>query len=426
MVSKNIDAMGVHFVNLKDAMDVTKISMRDMNKYIRMNNLQEIAGVGYQDKLTGAVLTYGQVVKDATIQNRRFKMEWLSIMFTGMALERTFGGIVKAQESLWGITQLVADAWTVVMIPVMEQLLPIIIDLTNAFMNLPEPVKEIIGWVVLLLAGLGTLLTTVGMLVLFWTNGLAPILAGMGGLSGIVESVSGAVAGLGSAFAVIAVVIIALIISIVNAFRENFMGMKTIVTDLWNYIKQMFGGIFQIFKGVFDLIKALLKGDGDAVMRAVGNIIIGVLNTIIGAIGLAVNIMQTIMVGSIRLLVGIVQAVINGLIAGASEVSKLLGGKGIKFRIDLVGLIGKLDMSMIKLPKIPSLQTGGYIKKEGLAYLHAGEAVVPEGQGAINFSPNITVNATISGSYDVRKLADELNNYWAQSFQRSMRSRGSV
>jgi hypothetical protein len=424
------------FKNLGDALGVAKISMKDFNIWAGKNNMMEQDGVGFVDQLSGRTLNYGEAVKEATIQTRRFKFEWLSVMFTGMALSRAFNSIVKSQEDLWGWSQMVADMWTITMIPAMELISPIVQNITEKIGELPPDTQLVIGLTVFGLDELGKILTWIGMAFL-GIQGLGMAFETLFGVNlgasiveagGLFNWLGGVIGGIGITVGIVAAIVIALIISIVTAFNENFMGMKKIVTDLWDYIKQMFQGIYQIFKGVFDLIKALLKGDGDAVIKAVANIIIGVLNLLIGAIGMAVNILQTIMVGTIRLLVGIVQGVINGLIAGASAIMKLLGGKGISWRIDLVGLVGKIDLSLPKLPKIPSLASGGYIQKEGLTYLHAGETVVPKNQssGTIVFSPTINVNASISSDYDVRNLANKLNSYWAQEFQKTMRSRGSI
>ena len=44
--------------------------------------------------------------------------------------------------------------------------------------------------------------------------------------------------------------------------------------------------------------------------------------------------------------------------------------------------------------------------------LHEGETVVPSG-GNITFAPSITINASLSNPMDIRSIADELENYWA-------------
>jgi hypothetical protein len=60
----------------------------------------------------------------------------------------------------------------------------------------------------------------------------------------------------------------------------------------------------------------------------------------------------------------------------------------------------------------------------GLAMLHKGETITPAGQ-TINNSP-ITINATVSSDYDVRRLADQLSKYWTNDMERQSKGRGII
>jgi len=64
------------------------------------------------------------------------------------------------------------------------------------------------------------------------------------------------------------------------------------------------------------------------------------------------------------------------------------------------------------IPGFGSYETGGYISKEGLYHLHAGETVVPAHQqgNTNNFTPSITVNANINSDIDINNLADRLSD----------------
>ena len=64
----------------------------------------------------------------------------------------------------------------------------------------------------------------------------------------------------------------------------------------------------------------------------------------------------------------------------------------------------------------------------GLAYLHAGEKVIPKNQvnsseSTIVFSPTVNLNASVGSDMDVRDLANKLNYYWAKDFERMTQRR---
>ena len=89
---------------------------------------------------------------------KQFKMEYLGIMFAGMAIYRTFGGLIRKQMELFGVSEMLSASWTVVLLPVMERLSDILYPLLEAFMDLPEGVKLAIGIFVILVAVIGLIL----------------------------------------------------------------------------------------------------------------------------------------------------------------------------------------------------------------------------------------------------------------------------
>jgi len=68
---------------------------------------------------------------------------------------------------------------------------------------------------------------------------------------------------------------------------------------------------------------------------------------------------------------------------------------------------------------VPGLATGGYIKSDGLAYLHAGETVVPNGEGNTSVG-DINVNVTtgpISSPADENELARKVSDIIMQDIR---------
>ncbi len=154
------------FQSMEEATNAAGLSTKKWESYARTNFLVQAKGGGIVDKLTGKTISYGQAAKDATMQSRRFKFEWLSIMFAGMALDRAFGSLVKSQMELFGVSGLMADAWTITLLPVMELITPLLFKMIEAFMEMPEWLQIATGGFVLFGAAAGKILTLVGQFVL--------------------------------------------------------------------------------------------------------------------------------------------------------------------------------------------------------------------------------------------------------------------
>ena len=68
--------------------------------------------------------------------------------------------------------------------------------------------------------------------------------------------------------------------------------------------------------------------------------------------------------------------------------------------------------------------SGGMVNQTGNYQLHAGERVMNAGEtsrlggGGMNYSPNITIQATISNDIDIRMLARKLADYQEREIRR--------
>lgn len=147
---------------LSQSLQIAGVTQKQFTNFLAQNNLEVIKGVGVYDRLSGAILTQGQAVKLASIQARRFKFEWLSVMFAGMALDRALSGIINAQMQLFGVTDAMSSMWTVTMLPAMALITPAIHDMIGEIMNLPESVQMVIGLSILGLDGLAKILNLMG------------------------------------------------------------------------------------------------------------------------------------------------------------------------------------------------------------------------------------------------------------------------
>lgn len=105
---------------------------------------------------------------DKSIRNSsRFKMEYLGVMFAGMALQRTMAGLTQTSREWLGINEIISTTLGVVTLPAMMGLLnEAVLPLSEALMNLPEALQLGIGIGTVVFQAVGGLLTSIGMGVL--------------------------------------------------------------------------------------------------------------------------------------------------------------------------------------------------------------------------------------------------------------------
>jgi len=123
----------------------------------------------------------------------------------------------------------------------------------------------------------------------------------------------------------------------------------------------------------------------------------------IGGISLAL----TVFAGSVGLLAASIAALAAALASVPDWARDLVGG--------IIGGIGGVLGGIAGIFKIPGLQRGGYITRSGIAYLHAGETVVPAGYTStrtevINYN---TFNISGEG-LSAREIAEEVSRILAE------------
>jgi hypothetical protein len=352
-------------------------------------------------------------------------MSLLGTMFAGMALQRAMNGLLKTTIEWLGISELWNTTMGVLFLPIMTQLLDALIPLMEWFMDLPEGVQMAIGGIVLFLYAAGGLLALFGQigLGLQGITMLFPRLAtAITGAGGLFQWLGGLITGISATFLIVAAIIIAVVVGMYLAWKENFLGMKSFVDNFLGGIKQAFGGIITFFKGVWEVLKGLFTGNGDLIVEGFKKMFKGLFDFLVGTLKVALNLVVMVVIGVVRLVVGLVQGVINGIIAAYDKISKFFGGKGTEFRVDWVNQLSNA---------VPKFANGGIVPgpigKPQLAVVHGGEEVTPTkdvGKSEqLIYSPNINISANVSSDYDVRRLATQLNKYWAEDFQKMQRAR---
>ena len=171
-------------------------------------------------------------------------------------------------------------------------------------------------------------------------------------------------------------------------FRE---GVMTIITTIWNAIQSTMDFIISIFTTVFNFIWGIISGVINSIISAfqrVANVVKSVFTSVKNAI-------SSLFSG----VANILKAPINGLITLVNKVIKGLN------KIKMPDWVPAIGGKGINIPLIPKLATGtNYIAREGLAYLHEGEAVVPK-----KYNPALGGNTgatyvTVVADMDVNKF----------------------
>ena len=159
-----------------------------------------------------------------------------------------------------------------------------------------------------------------------------------------------------------------------------------IIVVLWNKCEWFRNGVMTVINAINNAFRSIAD----------------VVSTVFNAVK---NTIKTIFNG----IVGIIKAPINGLIGLVNGVIK--GLNKIKLPKWVPGIGGK----GINIPLIPKLATGtNYIAREGLAYLHEGEAVVPK-----KYNPALGGN---TGATYVTVVADMDVNKFGKAFVNNVKT----
>ncbi len=443
-VAANANILSGKLANLGISAQVAGVSMRKFNKALRENGVRFIQGIGFIDKFTGQLVETSKATRMASMQAKRFRFEWLSVMFAGMALSRVFGGLVRTQLELFGVTEVLSSAWTLVLLPIMELITPLLFKMLEFFMNLPEPVKLLIGGFVLFAGALGIILTVVGQVML--------ALAGFA-LLGV--TLSGVIVFIGI-FALVLTGIILIVKGIFDIFKGKFEGIGLIIAGVgvilllfigwWALIPIAVGAVVFFIIKKWDMIKAFFARTWDGIkniFKSAWNFVKAIFfkATIVGII---IKNWERIKTFFVKLWEGIkstFKGSINFMISGLNfwiksfESMINLAIKGLNTLIDLMNKIPGVSIKTIgdvNLGRIPSFQTGGIIPETGLALLHKGERVIPRSEinrrglgGTIIFAPVTNIEAVISSDMDLDRLAEEINRKLAPQFERAV-GRGTI
>lgn len=432
-------------------------------------------------RLTDITFNFNKALDRLNKVSMKTRMNFLGVMFAGMALQRAMMNLLSPSLEAVGVFNVFNELLTLMFLPAALLLLDVVMWLFDVFSSLPQPVQDLIsglvllGWVIggvlafigQLGVGLTSIASSIGGVLLTAVNGVATVLTTLGAtiltLAAIIflplianwEATWKAISNfVGSIFEGIKKIIGGAIEVILGVFNFFF----HLITGDWDKLGKDIGniidGIAKVFSGIFqDIILGAAKFLADLLlswMDGVGKIlswlkdqfvnvgdqiaswlgITEVWNTFKSAAKTALDAVRGFIdpiVNAIRSLVEWVQKAIDKL-KGLEDL-KDIPGKVVKGVTDIPGNIAKgagdFLGGLYKGAKgFLGFQHGGIMPYTGLAYLHSGERVLTR-EEASNYNtqynyPSITVNAQISNDYDVRRLAEKLNEYMGYDINRRL------
>ncbi len=105
-------------------------------------------------------------ITDTTKKSKKeligFRADLLSVMFSGMALTRVFGGQIDRMKGLVGITPQINALFTEALLDPMIKISDIVGVVTDKFMDMPDSVRSAAGWTMISVQGLGMTLSFIG------------------------------------------------------------------------------------------------------------------------------------------------------------------------------------------------------------------------------------------------------------------------
>lgn len=214
----------------------------NMNRDVFMGLTKQgykFSGAGAQMAANVRVLTHGL---------HGFKMEFLSVMFFGMQMQRIGLSLLGPAMKMYGITELFSSVLAVVMLPIMSLIYPTLLKIALWLISAPSWFKVLLG--------LGAIFMVLGGTLMFFGAQFGLFLGSTTGWVGIFVTTIGKMAG---------------------AFRHPIKGMiamggffKRTILKMWLTAKIGFGSIGKTTKTQTTLMNGTIKKAGNTSVRSVG------------------------------------------------------------------------------------------------------------------------------------------------------------
>ena len=204
-------------------------------------------------------------------------------------------------------------------------------------------------------------------------------------VAGVISTIWGWITGFIGFLATITGLSTGWIVAILVAVGLLVVGIIKYKDEIWATLESLIGFVGSIFVGAFQSAFDLVVGICDTAIMAVEDIVNGLFDILGGIVDFIVGVftgnweqawegVKSIFKGVFESLVGIVKAPLNAIIDCINAVIGGLNKININVPDWVPGLGGK--SFGININKIPKLNTGGFIKDEGISMLHPNEVVI--------------------------------------------------
>lgn len=338
-----------------------------------LQQLAKVGVIGAKGAITAVNKQMKKVAttsKDAARQLRPFRMELLGVMFGAQMVSSAFIGLLKPAFETVGIFDIWGTMLSVFFLPTAEMLLDWIVRFFDFVMLLPEPVREL----------LGNLLLTVGAFFSFLAT---------------------------------------------KAAFDLFMDSWVKHVGKLNTQMKVFAGFF----GATYIIKAVMEADTASWQTTLSDALFGMgfvlLATSKGNVWTASALIVVSLAIKFRIFDKFLDF-IEQIYQTIQEIGKLTFGRArsnmLRAKAALAAATGEYGYMDTIMRTGGPRQAGGFIPFTGLYKLHRGETVIPSEQN-LSFSP--TINIMGGSGMDARAVANiikmELNQQWASELGRLAR-----
>ena len=366
-IQKSVQDAGYTYFQAMNGVSYAKKQLSEMG-YVLNKNMQ------MQKQGSKSIMKTSDVIRSSIRGSMRpFRAEWLSLLFLGMGLQATFGGIIKSVLQMTGIFDAFRGILAGVLLPI---LMPLIAKWLPKFMEFlqDEGNRKFVGWMIILAAVLGYILSPIAQLGLF-LNAMGLSFKAIG-----VWLIGGA-----KGFAAFGNVIIRLagIISIVIGVFSIFYGFIS-------------GKVWPVIQGLLLVLAGVLAFFG-AIPAVIGAAIVGLV--------MLANKFEWVKKTIMTLLLPL-----KGLVDLIFMIKDIATGK-MGFGEAIRGFGARLSKGTL-MDYLPGMAEGGIVTKPTIAMIgEAGpEAVVPLGRGGTPLNYNPIINVTSNGnSIDVNSLVRTIN-----------------
>lgn len=361
-------------------------------------------------KVNQNVQRFGETMNEGAFAAKKFTMQLLGVMFFGMALQRMFMGLLQPALDAFGVMELWNVMLLTVFIPTIEMIFPFLLRFMEFFMNLPEPVKNVLGIFTLLGLVFGQILMLIGQFAL-----------GMGSLIMLFPALKtislAALGSIGVKFLILAGIIGLFFLALKTASDKNFMNIRENMLKLILSVKNMFAGLFLNIRGIMNILTGLITGDLEKVKQGFKESFKGSRTFVDEQVKAMINLALTLAKTVANVVVNIFKVIINLI----GEAVSLAGNLISKVSQGVTGFVKNMN------PLTRSQTVNDFIMRPGQApiSMNPNDTLVGFKGPAPNLGGGVTVNQTINlqgGTPDfIQRAIDDANKKLVDDIMRMSR-----